>query len=117
MNETIRKIKQSTLDQLKAGKASIEAKKPAIYAQKYADKKAELNVDFAELDKMLDLTIKQKQAQLNEEIAKARQDVADKKVNYDIVAKAEAEAETEAEVSHAIRAFDEEIAKLEKELG
>ena len=117
MNDTIRKIKQAALEQLKAGKASIENKKSAIFAQKYSDKRTALNAEFAELDKMLDLTIKQKQAQLNDEIAKARQDVADKKVNYDVIAKAEAEAETEAEVSHAIRAFDEEIAKIEKELG
>ena len=117
MNETIRHIKQTALEQMKEGRAAAEAKKSTLVAQKYAEKKTELNKEFQKLDEMLDLTIKQKQTQLNEEIAKARQDVADKKINYDVMAKAQADAEAEAEVSHAIRAFDDEIAKLEKELG
>ena len=66
---------------------------------------------------MLDLTIKQEQAKLNEKIALLRQEVADKKANYDVVAKAQADAEAEAEVAHALRDFDEEISKLEKELA
>ena len=115
-NEVIKKIKQQTLAQLKVERANAEAKKVAIAAQKYAEKKANVDAETAKLDEMLGLTINQEQAKLNEKIALLRQDVADKKANYDVVAKAEAEAEAEAELAHTLRDFDEEISKLQKEL-
>lgn len=117
MQEVIRQIKQKTLSMYKDKKAEIEDKKVTLSAQKYAEKKANVNVEVAKLDEALDLTIKQKQAKLNEEIALLRKEVADKKTNYDVVAKAEAEAEAEAEVAHVTRDIDVEISKLEKELA
>lgn len=116
-NEVIKKIKQQMLEQLKIERANTEAKKATIASQKYAEKKANVGVEIAKLDEMLDLTIKQEQAKLNEKIALLRKEVADKKANYDVVAKAQADAEAEAEVAHALRDFDEEISKLEKELA
>lgn len=116
-NDVIKKIKQQMLEQLKVERANTEAKKATISSQKYAEKKANVDVEIAKLDEMLDLTIKQEQAKLNEKIALLRQEVADKKSNYDVVAKAQADAEAEAEVAHALRDFDEEISKLEKELA
>lgn len=117
MNEIIKQIKLSALEQLKAQRTEVANKKDILSAQKYADKKANIDVETAKLDEALDLAIKQKQAKLNEEIEILRKEVADKKANYDITAKAEAEAEAEAEVAHSLRDFDTEISKLENELA
>ena len=117
MNERIKQLKLDMLRQLKAERANYEAKKTSIAAQKYAEKKANVNVEAQKLDEMLDLTIKQETAKLNEKIALLRKEVADKKANYDTTAKAQADAEAEAEVAHALRDFDAEISKLENEIA
>lgn len=117
MQEILKQLKQSFLNDLRAKRTETEAQKDILAAQKYADKKANVDVEIQKLDEALDLTIKQKQAKLNEEIALLRQEVAEKKANYDVVAKSEAETEAQAEVAHILRDFDTEIAKLESELA
>ena len=117
MLETIKQIKLQTIEQLKTERTKMENKKATIAAQKYTEKKANINEEISKLDTTLNLTIQKLQAELNEKIATLRQEVADKKANYDVNAKNEAEAEAQAEVAHALRDFDEEISKLEKELA
>lgn len=117
MLDVIRQIKVSTLDKLKVERAETEKRKETIAAAKYAEKKANVDIETQKLDETLALAINQKQAKLNEEIAVLRKEVADKKANYDVIAKAEADREAEAEVAHALRDFDTEIAKLESELA
>lgn len=117
MNDIIRELKQSMLEQLRVKRTETEAKKDSISAQKYAEKKANIDIEIQKLDDALALTIKQKQEKLNEEIAILRQEVAEKKANYDVIAKSEADTEAEAEVAHALRDFDLEITKLENELA
>ena len=116
MNATIRKIKEAALVELKKERENIETKKASIASQKFLEKKENVAEEIRKLDETLNLAIKQKQAKLNEEFAEMRKEVADKKANYEVSAKAEADAEAEAEVAHALRDFDEEIKKLEKEL-
>ena len=117
MNELIRQIKVSALEQLKQKRNEVESKKSTIAAQKYAEKKANVNLEVEKLNGTLNLAIKQIQEEANKKIAVLRTEVAEKIANYDVTAKAEADAEAEAEVAHALRDFDEEITKLEKELA
>lgn len=117
MQSIIKEIKQKYLDELKAKKAEYETKKVSIAAQKFAEKKANIDSENQELDKALAAFIAEKQQKLNDEIAQKRQEVADKKANSESLARSTAEAEAEAEVSHAIKEFDIEIAAIEKELA
>nr|DAU13433.1 MAG TPA: hypothetical protein [Caudoviricetes sp.] len=116
MQDILKQLKQNYLEQLKTKKTEVENQKAELAAQRYAEKKQNLDAEAQALDDALALFIQQKQQRLNEEIAQKRQEVADKKANIETTARSTAEAEIEAEVSHAIQAFEKEIALIEKEL-
>ena len=117
MIDTIKAIKEGYLNTLKEKKAELESKKVALVEQKYAEKKIAIDAENQILDDTLAQAISQKQAKLNEEVAELRQEVADKKAEKAAKAQAEAEAEAEKEINYSFKEFDEEIAKLEKELA
>lgn len=116
MQEVLKQIKLDYLAKLKEKKNEIEQQREVMIEQRFAEKKQSLETETQALDEALALFVQQRQEKLNEEIASKRQEVADKKANIEVNARAMAEAEVEASVAQSLQAFDREINSLEKEL-
>lgn len=116
MQEVLKQIKLDYLAKLKEKKNEIEQQKQVLIEQRFAEKKQALETETQALDEALALFIQQRQEKLNEEIAAKRKEVADKKANIEVNARAMAEAEVEADLAHSLQAFDKEISLVEKDL-
>lgn len=117
MNETIKQLKVELLNKLKAQKQAIEAKKDAFYQQTFSQKKIGVDEQYSKLDNAF-LQYKQERfATYNADILSKEEEVKAKKAKLLEEAQQSAQIEVANEIAIKVAEYDNEIAKLEKELG
>ena len=117
MNEIIKQIKTETLERLKHQKQVVEAQKDAIFQQKFALKKQEIDEECAKLDTAFANYKQEKTLAYNNDIANKAQAIADKKQKLIHDATKAVQDEVNCEILSLTAEYSEEIAKLEKELA
>ena len=117
MNEQIKQAKVEMLNRLKQYKQSVETQRDVLYQNKYAAKKAVVDEECNKLDNAFQKYKEEKFAVYNADISKKEQEVKDKKQKLIADAMASAQSEVISEISMLTAEYNNEIAKLEKELG
>lgn len=116
MLDTIKRYKQEYIAKLTAQKNVIENQRAQMIASNYALKKVENDKECEKLDQVLAGYINEKQAAFNAEIEAKRKEVAEKKAEMERVARTQAETEACAEIAVQTAAYEEEIARVLKEI-
>lgn len=117
MESFINQYKKEYLDKLKAQKATFENRRQDFITEYFAKKKAEADAQNAKLDEAFAKYEQEKRQAYSKEIEAKKAEIIAKKDANISNAKQMAEFEANNEVNAVINKYDNEIAKIEKELA